>query len=160
MKYMGNALFILLGACVCASAFASDGSPPSIDTIREQQGALQAGIEAGKTDGLTPRQVNIVRKSQKQVFELIDGRKDLADLSIEEKIRLNNALETINAQMKGGRLGQDEQQVCWRERKTGSTTKVTRCGSQAERDFLRQNAREYLEKPRVCTPPGCGASPE
>ena len=146
---------ILFAGCAFAGVAASEGTS-SIEAIREQQTALQADIEAGKTDGLTPRQVNIVRKSQREVFDLIDGKKDLAELSIEEKIRLNNALETINAQVKGGRLGRDEQQVCWRERKTGSTTKVTRCGSQAERDFLRQNARDYLEKPRVCTPPGCG----
>ena len=156
MNYAASAIFVLFAACRFANALAGNEGASSIEVIREQQTALRSEIEAGTTFGLTPRQVNAVRKSQVLVFDLIEGRHDLSELSIEQKIRLENALEAINAQVRNDRQGEAEQQVCWRVRKTGSTTKVTRCGSQAERDFLRQNARDYLEKPKVCTPPGCG----
>jgi len=67
----------------------------------------------------------MIRKSQAEVPALIEGKPSLDALPIDEKVRLENALESITAQVKGGRLGREDQNVCWRERKTGSQTKVT-----------------------------------
>jgi len=151
---MKFALVILIAfALIGPSALAAE-SAASLARILDQQREIRSGLDAGTFGNLTPRQANAIRKTQTEVFALTDGKSDLGALSLDEKVRLDNALERINAEMKGTRLGQEEKEVCWRERKTGSTTKVTRCGTQAERDALRESARTYLATPRIC--PDCG----
>ena len=153
---MQTTISVVLGL---ALAFvASAGNPTSLLEILEQQQALQAQIEADELPQLTPRQVNTIRRAQKEVFAATEGKTTLDELDINQKIRLENALEQINAQIKGGgHAAIGEQEVCWRERKSGSTVKVTRCGTQAERDQVRQGARDWMEKPKICVPPGCGS---
>jgi hypothetical protein len=146
---------VLLGMLVATSTLAQESDRLAV--ILDQQRDLQKQIDAGNLRNLTPRQANVIRKAQKEVFAVIEGKATLDSLSIEEKIRLDNALEQINAQVKGGRVASEEQDVCWRERKSGSNLKVTRCGTQAERDQARQGARDWMEKPKVCVPPGCGS---
>ena len=127
-----------------------------LELIREQQLELKAALDAGETEGLSVREVNRIRKEQAGVFELLEGKATLSDMSVNEKVELENALERINAYVKGGRAGRDEQNVCWRERMSGTSRMVTRCGTEKERDVAREGAREFLGKPRVCIPPGCG----
>lgn len=90
------------------------------------------------------------------MFALTEGKDALDGLSIDEKVGLENALERINTEVKGGRLAKDDQEVCWREHKSGSRMKSTRCGTEAERREVREGARDRMEKPKVCVPPGCG----
>lgn len=152
-----NCLLALILLLTCGPLWAGD-EPDSLGIILDQQHALQADLDAGKVSDLTTRQQNAVRKAQKEVFALAEGKSTLDEFSIDEKVQLENALERINAEVKGGRLAKEEQNVCWRERKSGSTMKVTRCGTQAERDEAREGARAYLDKPRICVPPGCGGN--
>jgi hypothetical protein len=145
----------LLGMLAVAGAPAQE--PDGLAMIVDQQQELREQIDAGDLQNLTPRQLNIVRRAQKEVFTVTEGKTALDSLSIEEKIRLENALEQINAQVKGGgHAASGAQEVCWRERKSGSSLKTTRCGTQAERDQARQDARSWMDKPSICTPPGCG----
>ena len=142
-------------------AFAQATSPlPSqsdgLDLILKQQKELQKDLDDGGIEGLTPRQNTIVRKAQIEVFAVSEGKSRLDDLSMEEKIRLENALERINAQIVNTRAASNNQNVCWRERVSGTTVKKTRCGTQAEMREAREGARDFLEKGRVCVPPGCG----
>jgi hypothetical protein len=140
-----------------AVAGAPAQEPDGLAMIVDQQQELREQIDAGNLQNLTPRQLNIVRRAQKEVFTVTEGKTALDSLSIEEKIRLENALEQINAQVKGGgHAASGAQEVCWRERKSGSSLKTTRCGTQAERDQARQDARSWMDKPSICTPPGCG----
>lgn len=149
-------IVVLLAMLAVADTLAQE--PDRLVSILDQQQELRAQIDAGNLQNLTPRQVNMIRKAQKEVFAVTEGKTTLDSLSIEEKIRLDNALEQINAQVKGGRVASEEQDVCWRERTSGSNLKVTRCGTQAERDQARQGAREWMEKPKICSG-ACGALP-
>jgi len=125
-------------------------TPEKLDQIVTQQQALKRDLDAGKTDGLTTRQVSVIRKSQAEVFAVTEGKTALDQLSMNEKVRLENALERINAEVKNTRAGQNDKQVCWRERMTGTNTKVTRCGTEAEMREAREGARDFLERPKVC----------
>lgn len=139
-----------------ASPFAAiaqdDASPPpqKLDRILAQQQDLKRDLDAGKTDGLTTRQVNAIRKAQVDVFAVTEGKTSLDQLSMDDKVRLENALERINAEVKNTRAGHDEKQVCWRERTSGTTMKVTRCGTEAEKREAREGARDFLDRPKVC----------
>src|SRR5687768_7066610 len=126
----------LLGLMLAFTAYA--GNQASLTDILDQQRKLEAKIASGELQGLTPRQINAIRRAQQDVFALTEGKATLDELDINQKIRLENALEQINAQIKGGgHAAVGEQEVCWRERQSGSNLKVTRCGTQAERDKVR-----------------------
>lgn len=146
--------FILVGA-ITASVWANP--PEQVDGLRaiaEEQRELQQELDS--MEGLTPRQRNVIRKNQQQIFTLAEGKQSLDDLTIEQKLKLDNALERINAELVNTTASRKGRDQCWRERKTGSKLQVTRCGTQGERDEAREGARAWMEKPKVCVPPGCG----
>ena len=153
--WMGWWLVLVLLPAAAQTVEPDTASEDKLTTIVEQQRALQAALDHGGNERITTRQPNVIRKAQTEVFAITDGKTRLDELDIDDKVRLENALERINAQVVGTRAAQDGQQVCWREAKSGSTVKVTRCGSQAERDQVREGARAYMEKPKICIPPGC-----
>jgi hypothetical protein len=142
------------------AAFAQDTPVASeedgLQMIMKQQKELKADLDDGGIEGLTPRQVKVVRKAQDEVFAVAEGKAQMDDLSIDEKIRLENALERINAEIVNTRSASNNQNVCWRERVSGSTLKKTRCGTQAEMREAREGARDFMEKAKICVPPGCG----
>lgn len=145
--------------------------PPFIATAQEQD-PLQLMLEQQHqlrldldevTEGLTPRQVRIIRRAQDEFFSIAAGKQALDELTIEDKIRLENALESINAQIVNTTASLKNQEVCWRQAKTGSNTKVTRCGTKEEIDQLRSDSRAALETGSICegTPEfTCGAMPD
>ena len=132
------------------------GEEDRLQVILKQQQELKTELDDGGIEGLTPRQNTLIRKAQAEVFAVTNGKARMDDLSIDEKIHLENALERINAEVKNTRAGSDEQNVCWRERVSGTGMKKTRCGTKAEMREAREGARDFLEKPKVCVPPGCG----
>lgn len=153
IKRLGLALVIALS--VATLALANEGSD-KLSRIVEQQRALRGDLDSGKAEGMTARQVRVIRASQDEVFSLAQGKSSLDELNIEERTQLENALERINANFVGTRQAQEGQEVCWSEAKTGSKMKVTRCGTQEERDLAREGARAWMAKPKICIPPGCG----
>lgn len=128
-----------------------------LQLIISQQKKLKADLEDGGIEGLTPRQNTLVRKAQAEVFTVTEGKHRMGELSMDEKIRLENALERINAQVVNTRAANDSQNVCWRERVSGTAMKKTRCGTQAEMREAREGARDFLEEAKICVPPGCGS---
>lgn len=147
---------LLLAACLFAAYGAMAQEPADkLSEIRTQQAELARQLDAGELS-ITPRQANAIRKSQAEVAEVTQGAETLADLDMNQKVRLENALERINALVVGTRAGSSSQQVCKRVAVAGSAMKSTRCATQAEWDQLRETSRSALEKQRVCEPPGCG----
>lgn len=128
----------------------------SLEQIIEQQRGLRAQLDRGETAGLSPRRVRVVRQAQDQVFRLTEGKTQLDQLNIEQRVQLENALEVINAEVVGTRVARENRDVCWTEARSGSKLKATRCGTQEEIDEARRGARAWMEKPRICSGPGCG----
>ena len=141
---------IAMALTMAGVALAQPSRDNSLEKILQQQNVLKADLADNGIEGLTPRQSNIVRRAQDEVFLVTAGKTLIDELSMEEKIRLENALERINAQVRNTRAGGDEQNVCWREAKTGTTIKETRCGTVAEMREAREGARDYLERPKTC----------
>jgi len=143
-------LVVLTTAMATATAQEPSTQPDGLQQILAQQQQLRRDLDAGRTEGMTTRQVNMIRKSQQQVFAVTEGKSRLDQLTMDEKIQLENALERINAEVKNTRAGHDEKQVCWREKQTGTTINVTRCGTEAEKREAREGARDFLDRPKVC----------
>lgn len=159
---MANQWFVgVVAACAIAmgalAGTARSAETATLEQIIQQQQALRAQLDSGDVADLTPRRVRIIRKTQDQVFRLAEGKTRLDQLNVEERVQLENALESINAEVVGTRVAQEGRDVCWTEAKTGSKMKVTRCGTQEEIDEARRGARAWMDKPKICVPPGCGS---
>lgn len=146
---------LMVAVLLLASMGAMASETSDLQTMVEQQQALRDDLANGTAE-VTPRQAGIIKKAQAEFFAIVEGKTTLDQLAIDDQIRIENALERINAQVVNTNAARNNQQVCWREHKTGSKTTTTRCGTQQEIDEAREGARGYLEKPKVCTPPGCG----
>lgn len=129
---------------------APSAAADSLEAILEQQRALQQDLEGDRMPDLTRRQINAVRKAQAQVFALTDGKSALDDLTIEEKVKLDNALERINAELAHSRSVRADEDQCRREKRTGTTLQSTQCATAGEREQLRESSRNMLERPRIC----------
>jgi hypothetical protein len=154
MKVRAQIVF-MAAALLSTAAFAQTSNEvaagqDSLQVLVQQQTAIKADLEDGGIQGLSPRQNGLLRKQQVEFFAIAEGKSRLDDLSIDEKIRMENALEKINAIVGNTPAATAKQNVCWREAKTGSTVKVTRCGTEAERDRAREGARDYLLRPKIC----------
>jgi len=152
---MKTVLWVALLLVVPMGAIAEEQNT-SLQMMVEQQVALRDELAKGPKD-LTPRQVGIMRKAQDEFFRLVEGKTTMDQLPIHEKVKVENALERINAQFVNTNAARAGQEVCWREKMTGSKLQVTRCGTQQEIDQAREGARGFLDKPKICVPPGCGA---
>jgi hypothetical protein len=156
---MIKSLMVAIALLALSGATFASGAPDKLVSILDQQRELQAGLAAGQNYGLTPRELGVVHKAQAEVFQLTEGKTSMGQLNIEEKVRLENALERINTQVKGGdtdHVARGEQEVCKRVQRSGNQLKSTVCATQAEWDRIRQTSRDTLEKRHVCEPPGCG----
>ena len=148
-------LLLVLWAAMATGVATAQPDATSLQMLVEQQEALRAQLTDG-IEGVTPRQVRLIDKAQGEFFAIVKGKQSLDELGIEDKIRIENALETINAQIATTRFAADDQQVCWREVKVGSKMVVTQCASQKELDDTRQGARDFMNRPKICSGPGCG----
>ena len=141
-------LLVLLAVLATGAATAQAGGT-SLQVLVEQQEALRAQLTDG-IDGVTPRQVRRIDKAQGEFFAMVRGKQSLDELGIEDKIRVENALETINAQIAKTRFAADDQQVCRREAKLGTKMTVSRCASKKELEDEKESARNYMSKPKTC----------
>lgn len=146
----------LLGVLLMGAASGAAQAADRLADIREQQSVLAGELETGVLK-LKPREVALVRKDQARVQALLQGRSSLDDLGVAERVELDNALERINAVVVGTRQATEDRDVCRYERPTGSKLRKLDCMSAGDRQNHRDGARAYMEKPRVCVPPGCGS---
>ncbi|HEY5613667.1 MAG TPA: hypothetical protein VIK70_08745 [Lysobacter sp.] len=149
-----RALLMVALLVLAPMALAAETESASLQEMVEQQTALRDEL-ASDPQGLTPRQVGVIRKAQAEFFRLVEGKTSTDQLAIHEQVRLENALEKINAQIVGTNAASADQNVCWRERITGSKRTSTRCGTQQEIDQAREGARGMMERPKICEG-GCG----
>lgn len=148
-------LLVAVLLALASMASASEEKSASLQEMVEQQIALREELARGPQD-LTPRQVGIMRKAQDEFFRLVEDKTTMDQLAIHEKVQVENALERINAQLVGTNAASADQNVCWREKTTGTKMNTTRCGTQQEIDQAREGARGFLLKPKICSGPGCG----
>ena len=155
LRSMPVLALLMLCLCTAGAAFAEEAAD-KLGEIRVQQVELQRQLDAGELV-LTPRQTNALRKAQAEAFEIMQGAESLESLDMNKRVRLENALERINAVVVDTSAASSEKQVCKRVALTGTAMKTTRCATQAEWDQLRETSRNALERRSVCEPPGCGS---
>ncbi|MDQ3205829.1 MAG: hypothetical protein M3Q40_04860 [Pseudomonadota bacterium] len=156
-KGIAATLVLVLGLWMptAASAQEVDGEIDSLQLIVQQQRELTADIDGGGIEGLTPREISAIRKSQAKVVKLVADYTRLEDMPIHHKVALDNELERINALVVGGRGALEAQDICSRERRIGTRRMGTRCATGRDGELAREGARNMLEKGKICEGPGC-----
>ena len=93
-------LCLLLATATATAAFAQPAD--KLETIRAQQQLLATELDTGVLE-LTPRQLALLRKDQARVQAILGANASLDQLSVEERVEFDNALERINALVVGTR---------------------------------------------------------
>lgn len=145
------AVMVLFGNAVQASS-----APTSFEAIMQDQRLVEAEFSRGDYPDLTPRSKRLLKSAQDKIFSIAEGKSSVDEMSPDDQVRFKNAVEQVNAILTGRRSGEENKEVCWRERQVGSQVMKTVCGTEKERNEVRQGAHDYLSKPSVCVPPGCG----
>lgn len=146
---------LMLSALLLVAPIAAAQSIDRLAQIREQQAVLLTELDTGVLK-LTPREGALVRKDHARVAAILAANATLDDLGVAERVELDNALERINALVVATRQAEEDADVCHYERKTGTKLPKLDCATASQRRNSRDGARAYMEKPRICVPPGCG----
>lgn len=94
-----------------------------------------------------------LHRAQDTIFAILSEDKALEQLRKDQQVELMNAIEEVKAVLAEN---ENDKLECWRERKTGTTMKVTRCETVAQRERIMKDAQAWKEKPSNCVGE-CGA---
>lgn len=94
-----------------------------------------------------------LHRAQDTIFAILSEDKALEQLRKDQQVELMNAIEEVKAVLAEN---ENDKLECWRERKTGTTMKVTRCETVAQRERIMKDAQAWKEKPSICVGE-CGA---
>ena len=109
--------------------------PAIIANMDEIRGELSTrGSDLAKLPAAKRRELE---HQQSIVYGLLNGRSHVDELTLDQRIRVNNALEGIHAIMV---QAPEERVICRRERTVGSHRQVTSCRTAAQREADREEA--------------------
>lgn len=148
MKGKVVAVTMLLIVCSAGHAgFVATGT--DVRQILLEQKLVLEEIEkpTGKYSRFSDQAQHKLKVAQAKIFELLDGGRTLDQLDKDEKVELLNSVEEIKAIIANN---QRDKLECWRERKLGTTLKVTRCETVATRERLREEARQWKSGVGAC----------
>lgn len=145
------------------AAFGAMAQTEKVSRILAQQREIQRQAESatGAYARFDRSSLQRIETAQGKVFALLEGVKDLDQMTPHQRIELLNALGEVKAVIESN---EDSRQECWRERKLGSMRHITRCATVAERRQARDGGRAWMGDPSVCIPagdgPACGRMPD
>jgi ABC-type Fe3+-citrate transport system substrate-binding protein len=114
-----------------ASTVESDGG--DIAPLLERQREIAAVIQS-KQKNLSEKQREIVLREQATIFAIAEGKASLNDLTPEERTRLTNAIEKVDAAIKESPAADEGRMACRRERAVGSTLPKMHCRARKKVD--------------------------
>lgn len=147
--------FLLL-ACPALAPAADEGAKPqpTVEEILAQQTQIRADLQSGAEHYryVQPIERRQVYMAQRQVFQILEGRTSLEDLTTDESIALFNSLKRIEAALV---KEPGDEMVCERTRLTGSGRYEMACMTRRERDERAKSAKEALMFRPACTTAEC-----
>jgi hypothetical protein len=135
------AFTFVLAAILPAAAFATDNKTLKFDDIRSQQAEIRAGVEAktGLYKDMEYQTRSELMRRQSEVLAIIEGKQVPDDLNADQRTRVFNDLEWIEAAIN---RTEDERLICEYKRTIGSNRKqrVCRTAAQIREDQERSKA--------------------
>lgn len=147
---------VALSAACCLPAIAQTTSTPQVEaqtpTVRQivdQQRRLRADVVAqkGAFKDLTQVERDELTKKQDRILQLLDGRDDISQLRVEEKVEVFNHLQSVNAAVT---QAEEERQICERTRLAGSHRFTTVCMTGREYREHKENAHKSVRTIGKC----------
>ena len=89
-----------------------------------------------------------LHRAQDVIFAILAEDKALEQLSKDRQVELMNAVEEVKAILADN---EQDKLECWRERKTGTTLKVTRCETVAQRERIMREAQQWKADTTICS---------
>ena len=142
---------------VLAAGQAMANARIDLKVLLNQQISINRQIEESPDGmGVDSLQRDRLNRAQRVVTDIAVKKRTLDQLNPADQIRLRNALGEVYAILKATRVAQEQRDVCWRERRTGSQIQSTRCATFEELLLAREGARAWLEDPPTCASRGNG----
>lgn len=154
MRTFVLALVLLLSApLVSASGMPEPRRIDDIPTFLAQQRDIADAIEnAKKFRHVSNSQRDRLAKAQDTLLTLLEGRSSIDELDADERVRLYNAQEEVNAVLTDADL---DRPICQRRKPVGSHRPILECYTRRERDEAATAARQSRLKTRACSGPEC-----
>ena len=160
-RALAATLSIVLSATFCFSAFAeaavAEAAPapeaetpqPTVQQIVEQQTQLRADVLArkGAFKDLTQTERDELTAKQGRILQILEGRDDVSQLRVEDRIELFNHLQWVSAVV---RDAEEDRQVCERSRTVGSNRFQVVCMTAREYREHKERARQSLRTQVKC----------
>lgn len=160
-RALAATLSIVLSATFCFSALAeaavAEAAPvpeaetpqPTVRQIVEQQTQLRADVMArkGAFKDLTQTERDELTAKQGRILQILEGRDDVSQLRVEDRIELFNHLQWVSAVV---RDAEEDRQVCERSRTVGSNRFQVVCMTAREYREHKERARQSLRTQVKC----------
>lgn len=132
-----------------ASGAEEPAAQPTVRQIVEQQTQLRADVIAkkGAFKDLTQIERDELTAKQNRILQLLEGRDDVSQLRVEDKIELFNHLQWVSAVV---RNAEEDRQVCERSRTVGSNRFQVVCMTAREYREHKERARQSLRTAVKC----------
>lgn len=144
-----------LSSFTAYASFTASGSDPR-QILREQNDVREEiSRPMGKYSRFNESAQARIRRAQEVIFGILGEEKPIESLPKDQQVSLLNAVEEVKAVIANN---QADKLQCWRERKTGTTLRTTRCATVAQRERLLQDARAWKGDPSICIPLPSGIS--
>lgn len=149
-RTLAAAFAVALSAALCLPAVAqtpsapeAEAQQPTVRQIVDQQTRLRAEVVAGKGafKDLTQIEREALTKKQDRILQLLQGRDDVSQLRVEERIEVFNHLEWVSAVV---RNAEEDRQVCERSRTVGSNRFQVVCMTAREYREHKERARQSM----------------
>lgn len=146
---------ILLVAALLLSFASRAGEGADLDAAIAQQREIRSAIDAKdpKYGYLADTRRQNVRNAQDRLFAMTEGKAHLADLPVNDQVRVFNQLKRIEALLV--RRDVDNHEVCEKTTMTGTRRQQLACYNKAEQDARADRAKQVLMQRTACTEPGC-----
>ncbi len=140
--------FVLLA--MASIAVANPGTKANVREIVREQRGIQEQVEEpnGKYSRFRPEVTAQLARAQAQIFGLLANSDSLDHLDTNQRVDLFNAIEEVRAIINDNDA---DRLICVRSMKIGTKLRETRCATVAERTSAREDGRDWLGDPRVCT---------
>jgi hypothetical protein len=142
---------------MASTAFASIvESDKDISSIIERQREIAEQVRRSPK-AMTEQQQRLIGEEQAKIYAIVEGKSSFDELNQEQKVRLVNAIEKIDAIVEATRAAEDSRMVCRRERTVGSNMQATRCAPRKQRQEETTNARNAVEQSESCLSGSCNS---
>ncbi len=147
---IAGVLTALLGAASALASESAEPAPqPTVQQIVDQQTQLRTDVAAkkGAFKDLTDSEREALMKTQSRVLQLLEGRDNVEQLAIDEKVEVFNHLEWISASV---RQAEEDRQVCERSRIVGTNRFQVVCMTAKQQREHKERAKQSLRTVGKC----------